>query len=150
MYATCNSFPVTPVSSSRRPGKQSCTWLLESHKKGVTNKPAQVNQTGNSLLLQNFLGRNQTQLVWFASFRRNFLQSKVLHAVQDMEFLFMLSSNTWMMLCKITLPTKDILNPVSTVRLLSHLEIIERHRKLESIYWSFAMCLSHQALEKNI
>lgn len=50
---------------------------FKSHKKGVTNKPAQVNQAGSSLLLQNFLGRNQTPTVWFASFRWNFQQSRV-------------------------------------------------------------------------
>lgn len=58
--------------------------------------------------------------------------AKCSHAVQDMEFLFMLLSNIWMVFCKIVLPTKDTLNPVSTVHLLSHPEIIEKYRKLES------------------
>lgn len=135
-YSVCNlKFFSSHSSLFQHKGWQAVfwlTWLLKATKKEWQTSQHKSTRLAALCCCRTFLGEIKHQLCDLHHSDEIFSRAGCLHAVQDMDFLFMPLRNTWMLLCKIMFPTKEKLNPVSTVHLLSHLEIIERCRKLES------------------
>lgn len=116
-YSVCNlKFFSSYSSLFQHKGWQTVLHLTFRKPQKRSDKQASIIQPGWQLFAVAELSweKSNTNCVICIIQKKISSEQNVYMGVQDMEFLFMLLSNTWVLLCKIMLPTKDILNPVST------------------------------------